>query len=215
MSVKRLIPALEVLLVVVAMFVKVFPLSGIVFGLIVAGVLSATRHPGFARQWFGKPISLGWCMGWVLVVVVLDLSISSGLIAAFSRTAQGAPDLSRFDDLKGNLPLLLLWLGAIWSIVAFGEEIISRGFVFECLREAFGQTRYTNAMALVVSAIIFGSVHYYQGVSGVVMNTTIGLLYGGLYLIQRRNLWANVLVHAIVDSVAMIAYYLGVMQHAH
>jgi membrane protease YdiL (CAAX protease family) len=208
---KRALPLLAASMVVAASFVKTFPFSGILFGAATAILLSIPRWRSVGAQWFGRPRSLAWCLGGVVSVAAADLAISSGLITAFSHSSFGAPNLSRFDGLKGNPTLLLQWLGAIWTIVAFGEEIISRGFLIDRLLEAFGTSRTASSLAVVFSAATFGAVHYYQGVPGVAMNMATGVLYGSLYLAQRRNLWANVLVHGVTDTIALTAVYLGVM----
>jgi hypothetical protein len=36
-----------------------------------------------------------------------------------------------------------------------------------------------------------------------------GLWLGGLYLLQRRTLWAVIIAHGIVDTVAMLAFFYG------
>lgn len=206
---KRIWAAIAAALVVCASFVKVFPFSGILFGVAAALILSLPRWRATAGQWFGRPRSIAWCVAAALVVLVLDLASSTGLIMALAHTPYGAPNLSRFQELKGNPQALALWLAGIWTVVAFGEEIISRGFLLDRLRDAFGASRAADVVAVLASAITFGAVHYYQGVSGMALNAVTGVLYGTLYLSQRRNLWANVLVHGLSDSVALVAFYFG------
>jgi uncharacterized protein len=40
-------------------------------------------------------------------------------------------------------------------------------------------------------------------------NAGVGLCLGTLYLIQRRSLWSNILAHGVVDTLAMVAFFLG------
>jgi membrane protease YdiL (CAAX protease family) len=63
--------------------------------------------------------------------------------------------------------------------------------------------------ALVLSSAIFGSAHYYQGLTGIINAGTIGLLIGILYLFTGRNLWAVILCHGLVDIIFFIIVYLN------
>jgi membrane protease YdiL (CAAX protease family) len=122
----------------------------------------------------------------------------------------GALNYSRFSILHDNFRLLIIWLLLIWTIVAFGEEIIGRGFIIDRLLVVFGGMRNPVLLAVVLSAVIFGAVHFYQGVAGVVDNTCTGIIFGALYLKQRGNLWSNCLAHGFIDTVAVLLFYFGV-----
>ena len=63
--------------------------------------------------------------------------------------------------------------------------------------------------AVVLSSIGFGLVHLYEGPGGILSNAGVGLCLGALYLIQRRSLWSNILAHGLVDTLAMVAFFLG------
>ena len=64
-------------------------------------------------------------------------------------------------------------------------------------------------IAVTASALTFGAVHFYEGSTGVITNAIAGLWLGGPYLRQRRSLWACIVVHGIVDSVAVVAFFFG------
>ena len=60
-------------------------------------------------------------------VVVLALHI---VIVPLAKAATGeAVDLSAVDSLPGNGRLLFLWLSQAWTLAAFGEEMVFRGYV--------------------------------------------------------------------------------------
>jgi uncharacterized protein len=65
-------------------------------------------------------------------------------------------------------------------------------------------------VAAVVSSALFGAVHLYQGVSGVVATGLTGLVFAGLYLATGRNLWASILAHGFMDTAGFVMIYLGV-----
>jgi hypothetical protein len=128
-----------------------------------------------------------------------------------SRVLHRRPRFSRFLAVKGNGKLLAVWLIAVWSVVAFGEEIIGRSFLIDRLSLVFEGMDNAPVIAVVLSSLIFGSVHFYQGVAGVVDNTITGLIFGAVYLSQNRTLWANIFSHGLIDTIALVAFYFGMI----
>jgi CAAX protease family protein len=114
---------------------------------------------------------------------------------------------SRFADLPGNLKVLLRWLALVWTIVAFGEEMVFRGYFMNRITDLAGKTRTGWVLALLGSSAIFGLAHGYQGVAGIISTAEVGLLLGLLYLFSKRNLWANIVCHGVFDSISLIALY--------
>ena len=60
---------------------------------------------------------------------------------------------------------------------------------------------------IVVSALIRGSYHLYQGLGGFVGNVVMGLIFGWLYTRTRRVL-PLVVAHTILDVVSFVGYEL-------
>jgi len=54
--------------------------------------------------------------------------ISYFLLRSFRASPFGGPHYSRFSIVHGNGKLLVIWLLLVWTIVAFGEEIMGREF---------------------------------------------------------------------------------------
>ena len=85
-----------------------------------------------------------------------------------------------------------------------------RGYLMNRLVDLQGKnTKLAWAISLVVSAIIFGLGHTYQGLGGVIKITAMGLLLGGGFLAVRRNLWPLIIVHIIIDTISMVQHYFG------
>jgi len=143
-------------LVTVAIFIKVFPLSGILCGFII--ILFLSYFGGFSdfRTWFRRPKSWWNCVAMALLASVASMSISYILLRLFRASPFGGPDYSRFSVVHGNAKLLLIWLLVIWTLVAFGEEIIGRGFIINRLLVVFERTFNPPFLAIAVSAVIFG-----------------------------------------------------------
>ena len=75
------------------------------------------------------------------------------------------------------------------------EEFLYRGFAFWYL------AHFMPIWAVVVvSSLAFGLAHSYQGVSGMVRVTLIGLAFGAFY-VWTGSIWLPMLAHAILDVV--------------
>ena len=199
----------QIAAVTVAIFIKVFPLSGILFGLLVIFFLASLGGFNDFRTWFQGPKSWWNCVAMALLASLASMFISYCLLRLFRASPFGGPDYSRFSVVHGNGKLLLIWLLLIWTIVALGEEIIGRGFIIDRLLVVFERTFNPSFLAIAASAMIFGSVHFYQGIAGVVDNTCTGIIFGTLYLNQGRNLWSNFLSHGFIDSIVVLIFFFG------
>ncbi len=117
---------------------------------------------------------------------------------------------ARFGAVRGNLSHYLLWLALTWISAAFGEEMFFRGYLVGRLTTTLSGIRFGPALAVVVSAVIFGYGHvYYQGLRGFVMTGVVAVVFGASYLLLKRNLWPAILVHGLIDSLLFTATYLG------
>ena len=206
---RRLKAIAQIAALVVAIFIKVFPLSGILFGLLVVIFFAFVGGPNDFRVWFQRPKSWWNCIAMTLLASLVSMLISYFLLMLFRASPFGGPDYSRFSTIRGNAKLLVVGFVVIWSIVAFGEEIIGRGFLIDRLLVALEGAFNPPLVAIVLSAMIFGSVHFYQGLAGIVDNTCTGIIFGTLYVNQRRKLWSNVFSHGLIDSIMILIFYFG------
>lgn len=105
-------------------------------------------------------------------------------------------------DLGGawwTIPVLVLAAGQN----AVLEEVIMLGYLFTRWREA----AWSPVVIVVVSALVRGSYHLYQGIGGFVGNVAMGLLLGAVYLKVRR-VAPMVIAHWVIDVVAFVGYAL-------
>jgi membrane protease YdiL (CAAX protease family) len=106
---------------------------------------------------------------------------------------------STLSDTWWRLPVLVL------SAVAnsWAEEILVVGYLLTRLR----QLRVGRNGALVISAVLRGSYHLYQGFGGFIGNVVMGLVFGWVW--QRTNrLWPLIVAHALIDVIAFVGYAL-------
>ncbi len=96
--------------------------------------------------------------------------------------------------LPRSLPEVLLWLGV--SITAgICEEMAFRGYLQRQLHALGGSA----TAAVLGQGVVFGLCHAYQGWKNVIVISVLGVLFGALAA-WRKNLRANILVHAWADT---------------
>lgn len=143
----------------------------------------------------------------LLLVAALAAFVLGGMVMSGMVEGGAAADTSGYDYLRGNLPMLLLTLIGVYIVSSFGEEVIYRGFLMTRLTELSPDRRAGATAALFGSALLFGIAHYAWGPVGVVQTSLMGLVFGGGYLLLRRNLWILVLAHALMDSLLIVPLY--------
>jgi membrane protease YdiL (CAAX protease family) len=103
-------------------------------------------------------------------------------------------------DTWWRIPILVLTAFAN----GWAEEVIVVGFLLTRLR----QLRISPTAALVVSSLLRGAYHLYQGFSAGLGNVAMGLVFG--YVWQRTGrLWPLIIAHGIIDTVAYVGYALA------
>lgn len=122
------------------------------------------------------------------------------------------PDLSSYEEAMTPWRLLG-WIVISWTIAAFGEEIIWRGFFMKQIARLFGeQKRSSWVIGLVLSSIGFGLAHFHQGLGGILGTGFVGLVYGILFLVSGRNLWGPIIAHGLTGTTSFILLYLSQLQ---
>ena len=147
-----------------------------------------------------------------IAVGILAQSLAASLIGPANEATQAidARYQGRFDNIPGNLPVFLFWLGIAWIIGGFTEEMLFRGWLFARLERVFAGLPLAAIIGVLLQAILFGQQHfYYQGLSGWVANSTIAVVSGLLFLAFRRNLWPLILSHGLSNTLGMTLLYLG------
>lgn len=119
------------------------------------------------------------------------------------------PDQHRFDVIRGNFPILLLSLAGMWSSAAFGEEIVFRGYLMLRIAQLFNGGKIAWLLSLIASSTIFGLLHFYQGISGMIITGVLGFLIGTIYLLVQRNIWVVILAHGLIDTLSFLSIYLS------
>lgn len=93
---------------------------------------------------------------------------------------------------EASLARILLAFVAVAVVAPFVEELLFRGVVAESLR------RHGAAVAVGVSALLFGLAHLQWSAVGITYFTVCGVVLGTLY--WRRGLWASISAHAAFNG---------------
>lgn len=119
-----------------------------------------------------------------------------------------AADMSQYNYLQGNLPMLLVSLAGVYIVSSFGEEVIYRGFLMTRLERMFEHnSRKKSLVALAISSTIFGLAHFEWGAMGIVQTTCMGIAFGVSFLLTKRTLWPLILAHAYMDTLLLVPLY--------
>jgi membrane protease YdiL (CAAX protease family) len=185
-----------------------------VIGILVTGlpVALATLHLRMRNEtWrrFGlrRPTSWTRLALQTLLVTVVVLLFFVFVIGPVSQLTGERPDVSHLLPIRGNLPILLWALFAIWISAAFFEEMFVRGYLLNEIADLLGGRAAAVVVAVLVSSFFFGIAHLYQGASGVIVTGLAGLIFAIAYLACGRNLWPVILAHGLVNSLSVIQIY--------
>jgi CAAX amino terminal protease family. len=116
---------------------------------------------------------------------------------------------SGFDEITGHPLVMLRWLLIVWTFAAFGEEISYRGYLTIRAADVGSRSKAAYWIATLLVSVLFGYGHYYKGPAGIVDSGMAGLVLGIAFLLSGRNLWVCILAHGLIDTVGVVALYMG------
>lgn len=181
------------------------PGLGIILALLVIAVLAWSRPAGLGQFGFGQQQS--WA-GIIAIALLMGSAIALLALAVIEPAAEaitGQPhDVSIVEGVRGDVVSLIRWLVLIWLLVAPLEELIFRGFMMTELMRLLGIAPWSLAATLALSSLVFGLAHAYQGPSGAISATVLGLLIGVLFIASSFNLWLVILIHGVIDTVQLL-----------
>jgi len=143
----------------------------------------------------GLELGLGWWIGIAAAAVACGLLIWQSVV-----TRSSTEKLKAMADQLGSLRALLphndresRLFSALSVTAGICEEVLYRGFLM-----AFLAAHLNIWSAVLLSSLVFGLGHLYQGVVGVLKTGAVGLVMAGLFVLTG-SLWAPILLHAAID----------------
>lgn len=155
------------------------------------------------RGW-GRTLALGALCG--AGIEALELFVTQPILV---RLTHHWPDLSDFRGLRWNWKLLPLAMLLTWTLAAFGEEMVYRGYLMNRVADFFKSSRRGWIISLIVVNIVFGFAHQYQGMTGVIENGIDGFLLGLIYLRCDRSLAVPIVAHGVTDTIDFLLIFIG------
>ena len=155
------------------------------------------------RNW-GATIGYGIAVG--VVLEAFQLFVSQPILV---HVLGKQPDLELFRALRGDIKWTALALLGTWTLAAFGEEMVYRGYLMNRVADLMNRTRTAWVVSLILVHVAFGLAHAYQGITGVIDEGLAGLLFGVLYLRTGRKLALPIVAHGLGDTIDFILIFLG------
>jgi membrane protease YdiL (CAAX protease family) len=100
-------------------------------------------------------------------------------------------------------PAELRWFAVLATTAGIAEEIVFRGFLF--LFFVNGPLHLNWTVTLLLTSLLFGWNHLYQGVGGILSSAVAGLGFGVAYLLTG-DLLVAILLHTAVDLQAVLLF---------
>jgi membrane protease YdiL (CAAX protease family) len=137
----------------------------------------------------------------VIGLLVLSIVLPVGIVLwkKLTRTPRKHGSADALKSLDYFLPRTWVerrWFTFVCVTAGICEETLFRGFLLYYMHVSAWGLNLT--LALLISAVIFGLQHLYQGIAGTIQTGVIGLLFGLLFLLTG-NLLAPTIVHAALD----------------
>ena len=150
-----------------------------------------------------------WAIGLLagLLLEAFQLFVSQPILV---RWLHKQPDLELFRALIGNWKLAVLYIALAWTLAAFGEEMVYRGYLMNRVADLFNRTRSAWVISLIGVHVAFGVAHAYQGITGILDEGLAGLLLGVIYLRTGRNLAVPIIAHGLGDTIDFLLIFLGI-----
>ncbi|MDO5066945.1 MAG: CPBP family intramembrane metalloprotease [Propionibacteriaceae bacterium] len=150
-------------------------------------------------------------MGFDLRRPGFDLAVGVGVFAAIGTAGLGFYLLAKELGLNTTIAAANLQ-AAWWSIPVLILRAIMNGLLEEIIMVGYLFTRWRQTgggvvAIVVISAVIRGGYHLYQGFGGFIGNLVMGLLFGWLYL-RTKRVMPLVIVHSLLDIAAFVGYAL-------
>lgn len=142
------------------------------------------------RFGFSKPSLrlVGWAIALSAVVTLIGAAGGAWALADFlgvyyhGKYPPGRP--------MGHATLPIALLATVVPFRAFAEEVVFRAYCTTRLIDAWG----SRAAAVTVGSLAFGVGHLYEGLTGALAASLVGVVYASVFL-RTRSIWPSTVAH--------------------
>ncbi len=181
---------LAIIIVVSLSFLdKIIPPAGIPIAVIAIFILFkwkkvSIKHLGlFNPKHWGKTILIGLIIG--IFIQAFGIYVLSQ-VKEWIGIVQEVP--TAYSAIEGNNTKLIIYLVVAWTTAGFGEELIYRSFFLGQFVSVFNNVKSKWILSLIISSIIFGFLHFNNGIDAIIGTTINGFIIGLVYLKTGRNI---------------------------
>jgi hypothetical protein len=167
--------------------VAIFLVAALLLLLVVKGEKLNLNSIGLHNRHWGKSVL------WGLLLAIICFAVLAGLLGLFQLVGISFGDGAeshKYDNIS-------LWVMTLIVVRAgIVEEICYRGYIMERLEKISGKW----VVYFLLPALIFGLLHYKQGIGGIIIATVMGLVLAYAYW-KKRDLKMNIIAHFLVDFI--------------
>jgi membrane protease YdiL (CAAX protease family) len=146
-------------------------------------------------------------VGGLLIGIAVGVMLKIFLKAIVMPLLGADPINQAYHYLAGNPAAAVPLIFRMIITAGFGEETFFRGYMFERFGKLMGQSPGAKVVTVLVTSIIFASLHYFdQGLAGAQQATITGLVFGAIFAVTAR-IWIPMCAHAAYDLAALAIIY--------
>lgn len=170
-----------------SVLLQALPQSILLIYIVQIGEKGNLENFGFRRlRWGDLPRGVLVCVATFVVVIPMQALLPSGS----ERTA----------SLSFSNPALLVLVLATTMAAAYREEVFFRAYAVTRLQ----QMGTGPVVAIATTSIVFGAGHLYQGIAGLAISASIGLLMAAVF-VRTRSLHALGIGHGLYNFIVLLA----------
>ena len=148
-----------------------------------------------ALAWLGLHLHFPFDEGAALTVAMVAASaVVSAVVGIVRRAAGGAPTQAALDFLPKTVAERAVFMTVLAPIGSAGEEVIYRGFL---MGQIWGLTE-NGWVAVALSSCVFGLMHGYQGLWGMLRTGVIGFVLAAGVLLTG-SLVPSIVAHFVAN----------------
>lgn len=154
---------------------------------------------------FPSLASVAYSIIWMVVMLLYD-PFSEALAA---RLVNEPVKVDPFEGMKTKKDLFIRTIGA-WVLGGFGEGFLCCWFLLQTIEFYVGfffSGLFVYAFSLLLAALLVNLIGLFQGKKAYVANTQHSILFGVLFYISGRDIWAVILCHGLYDTFRFVRYF--------